>query len=223
MPRSNPYSSYPSLVAPSNIKHQLRRQLLQIFDLYPYVSHLTHLILYSHPIPLPSPSPFSPFKSNRNHEPSHSSRLPFLPDELLIEILANVHWPKALWSLRFVCRRIYWMVEPLLYSSVLLRSTNKYASFSGSLSKHPERALHVHALKLHFANERLSEPSLVIPTVNLMSNLQELSIDAMYARNDSLDEIFGRAVRLSLFSNHLTFLTKCSSTLTIRISSSLFC
>jgi hypothetical protein len=152
---------------------------------------------------------------------AHGSRLSFLPEELLIQILANVHSPKALWSLRLVCRRIYRIVEPFLYCSVLLRSRSNYDSFSDSIFKHPERALHVKTLAFSFANEKIFDP-LVISIFRLMPNLQGLSIDAKQSRDESFDKIFGREVWPPLMSNHLPFLTKCSSVLTSGFNFNLF-
>jgi len=153
---------------------------------------------------------------------AHGSRISCLPEELLIQILAHIHCPKALWSLRLVCHWIYRIVEPFLYCSVLLRSRSNYDSFSDSIFKHPERALHVKTLAFSFANEKIFDP-LVVSIFRLMSNLQGLSIDAKQSRDESFDKLFGKEEWLPLMSNHLPFLTKCSSILTSGFIFNPFC
>jgi hypothetical protein len=120
--------------------------------------------------------------------PSQDSLLA-LPDELLTQILADVHCAKILWALRLACRRLYRIVEPFLYTSVLLRSRKSCNSFVGPLSSYPKRALHVHVLALHFANDEDIEQALVILILKLMSNLQELSIDSPSRNDETPDEI----------------------------------
>jgi hypothetical protein len=69
--------------------------------------------------------------------------------------------------------------------------------------------LFIHDLALHLANQELYAPVDIMPLLNSMSNLRELSVDSEEEERYNIEEVFGRAVWPSPPFNYLSFLKSC--------------
>jgi hypothetical protein len=107
---------------------------------------------------------------------SHRSCLLKLPDEILILISGHLRSQRDLWSLMRVCRRICWVTEPFLYTSVRIQNYDGGVSFLHSLLSRPGRALHVRDLALHFATGQYRGPlPALVPLADLISRNELLA------------------------------------------------
>jgi hypothetical protein len=139
-----------------------------------------------------------------------------LPNEVLTVVALHISDAADLWALSSTCRRLRSVVEPLLYSFVVLRGAEPNKKLALLISERPGRASHVKTLYVaHWYSfgrpSRDDKPNpFVLP---LLANLNSLYISCARDPSMLLDFIEG-----AVQSDHLKTLKTCESPIRKRAS-----
>lgn len=140
---------------------------------------------------------------------SSNSRSPFsnLPAELLDLISVQIQETNSLLDLACTCWRFYQILEPRLYRSVTIRSTNALRSLHDSLSNAPARAEMVRSFSVHrpMDHYRASHDASTTSEISdfcllpRLTNLEHLELNTFYLDRDEFHKIFDPASRGEAF------------------------
>ena len=117
-----------------------------------------------------------------------------LPNELIGDIFEHINDRKTLKSLAQTCRRVQELAEPVLYRSILMRSSRQLYKLSGAIESRKERVEAIHAIDLRYTWQQRkwlgSTASVrVLPIQSLSNNNHMLTLGKLIGQATNMRQL----------------------------------